>query len=547
MVRVLLKFLRSAEGVSLTFFVVAMPAFIGLSLLAIDIGRGNNLHYDLQKAVDALAIAGAKELDGGPFAIQRADAAIDNIVRNGSRFSDGGGTSRFDLSNVQVTYLCGLPADDDEEINAQDASDAGFTVDCPPDEDWDDVGYGTDDPRIAAFVWVQISGANAESYTTLFPVNLISNDTVQMGAQAVAGGPLTVNGDVCGIAPIWICNPFEDMPFSTTELSSLAQMTDRYTDSTETVKNPWYGRSMAFRPQPNTGTMIPGNFGYLRTSEGNGASALGRALAYPDNGECFNKGSAPTEPGFKASVEKGWNTRFGKYDGFGLNASNAPPAPNTRDGRNAQNRNLWDNGNALEPAPDDSGFHFKHWDDAVASDITLADDIQFTVGNGEWGFQDYLAVNHPLRTNSDFPSEWFDQVDPDTGSPIPDTAMTPSRFDMYMHEIENNMVTDESLGPDLSAATTGDGETGIPEGFTPAQVENNSWDRRLVKAAVVNCRRHEGQGQTNVKVIGVVSLFMLHAVNQNEAIHMELYDVSGFDGNGSLDDNLILADTVLYR
>ncbi len=58
-------------------FVAAMlPVFFGGALLAVDAARLFNLQTLLQKGADALAVAGAKELDGRATAIARANAAI---------------------------------------------------------------------------------------------------------------------------------------------------------------------------------------------------------------------------------------------------------------------------------------------------------------------------------------------------------------------------------------------------------------------------------------------------------------------------------------
>ena len=63
---------------------------IGLAVLVIDASRFSNLHTALQKGADALALAGAAELDRKPTAITRADAAIANLVANKHKFSTAG-------------------------------------------------------------------------------------------------------------------------------------------------------------------------------------------------------------------------------------------------------------------------------------------------------------------------------------------------------------------------------------------------------------------------------------------------------------------------
>src|SRR5262249_11747626 len=84
------RFLRSEEGTAFVFLALTLPVLMGFTLLAVDVGRGNNLHYDAQKAADALALAGARELNGQSDALTRAQSAISNLVQNQERLNTGG-------------------------------------------------------------------------------------------------------------------------------------------------------------------------------------------------------------------------------------------------------------------------------------------------------------------------------------------------------------------------------------------------------------------------------------------------------------------------
>ena len=79
------RILWDDRGYALVLTLLFMPVFIGLSLIIIDLGRGNNAHSDLQAAADALALAAAGELDGGPDSITRAKEAMAE-VRNSVSF-----------------------------------------------------------------------------------------------------------------------------------------------------------------------------------------------------------------------------------------------------------------------------------------------------------------------------------------------------------------------------------------------------------------------------------------------------------------------------
>ena len=66
--------------------------------MALDGGRATSLQSQLQKGADALATAGAAELDRAPNSTTRAVAAINNLVTNSSVFGTGG------AANVTVSY-----------------------------------------------------------------------------------------------------------------------------------------------------------------------------------------------------------------------------------------------------------------------------------------------------------------------------------------------------------------------------------------------------------------------------------------------------------
>ena len=116
-------------------------------------------HYtDLQNAVDAMALTGARELDGRDDAITRAEAAIEKLA-NTAAFAGGGAgmslgsslTVSYDAgddaaSTVTVTFLKAIPDDDDDPI-------PGSMV--------------TTDPNEAAYAWV---AAKPQAMQTIFPI-----------------------------------------------------------------------------------------------------------------------------------------------------------------------------------------------------------------------------------------------------------------------------------------------------------------------------------------------------------------------------------------
>src|SRR6476619_2893330 len=69
-------FWRDTDGIILPYVTVMLIVIIGVSVLALDGSRYMSLQTQLQHGADALALAGAAELDRTPTAIERANKAI---------------------------------------------------------------------------------------------------------------------------------------------------------------------------------------------------------------------------------------------------------------------------------------------------------------------------------------------------------------------------------------------------------------------------------------------------------------------------------------
>src|SRR6202047_3398740 len=106
-------FWGDTDGVILPYVTMMLVVVVGVSVLALDGSRYLSLQTQLQKGADALALAGAAELDRTPTVIERAINAINSLVTNASLF--GSGPDR----NVQVArirFLGSLPARDSDPI-----------------------------------------------------------------------------------------------------------------------------------------------------------------------------------------------------------------------------------------------------------------------------------------------------------------------------------------------------------------------------------------------------------------------------------------------
>ena len=194
-----MRFFKSESGYALVLTLLFMPVFIGMSLLVIDISRGNNAQSDLQAAADALALAGARELDGGVTSIDRAIEAMGNVSNTVSFlgrtdeaaatelvFEVGGGVD----NDFTVVFLSALPANDDIPLT-QAYLDANAVTNA--------VGSDQGD---ALFVYVRAQSRDLSPFFGLFFEGVNQVVDVPVAAQAVA----TYRSAACNVTPLFICN-----------------------------------------------------------------------------------------------------------------------------------------------------------------------------------------------------------------------------------------------------------------------------------------------------------------------------------------------------
>jgi len=171
-----IAFCRDTSGIILPYVTLLLTVLVGTSVLALDGARYMSLQSQLQNGADALALAGAAELDQHSDSITRSTNAINNLVTNSTLYA----------GNVQVStiqFLSSLPASDHTQIT-------GANV--------------TTDPTLAKFVRVTVTPV---TLSTILPASFFGGtNSVTAGAEAVAGFPNTV---ACNFPPIFICNPYE--------------------------------------------------------------------------------------------------------------------------------------------------------------------------------------------------------------------------------------------------------------------------------------------------------------------------------------------------
>ena len=167
------------DGAIIPYLAMMLAVIIGLSALVLDGGRLMNLQTQLQNGADALALAGAAELDRRPDSIIRAEAAIRDLIANPLR---GLGVDQT-VKVSGIDFLQSLPVSDDLPVTSANL---------------------TDDPTLAAYVQVTVAPVILQ---TIFPVSLTAGRVnIGLSAQSVAG----YDQVVCNIVtPLYVCNPFE--------------------------------------------------------------------------------------------------------------------------------------------------------------------------------------------------------------------------------------------------------------------------------------------------------------------------------------------------
>jgi Flp pilus assembly protein TadG len=163
------------DGVILPYVAIMLGVIIGLSALALDGSRLMSVQTQLQNGADALALAGAAELDRRPDSIIRARAAIQDLVKNPISGAEIGQMAEV----TSVDFLQSLPVSDDLPITTANL---------------------TEDPTLAAYVQVTLKPIAMQA---IFPVSVTR---MIVGAQSIAG----YDQIVCNAQPLFVCNPFEN-------------------------------------------------------------------------------------------------------------------------------------------------------------------------------------------------------------------------------------------------------------------------------------------------------------------------------------------------
>ena len=452
------------SGIALLYITVMLPVVVGLALLAVDVGRIWNLQSSLQHGSDALALAGAGELDQRPDAIDRANRAIANLVAtNKSVF--GTTVVTIDENSIgQPCYSASLPADPLPYPACMPASTATER----------EASSAT-----ARFVRVTVTPV---SFNTIFPVSFLGgSNSSASSAEAVAG----FQAAVCNFTPLFICNPFEP-PTGVTDVfadyglyAHIASIANRR-------------RIFQFKSHDNASQWSPGNYGFLEANAGPGAKALGQSIAAPYSAGCYVQNGVYTKPGNTTVLKNAFNVRFDLYDGS-YKKDDYPPAQNVRKGHIVKKLS----GGGTAQACNDSN-HISAYTSILANpayDVVmgLPRDSCFAtnsctlaggrMGNGDWGGDTASSVTVP-----DFEQYWATNFggsrpnDP-SGTQYSNSNL-PTRYDIYRYEIDNSLLATNSAGRTISGKTYN--ENGLPNCNTGAGMAIP--DRRIIYGAILNCR-----------------------------------------------------------
>jgi Putative Flp pilus-assembly TadE/G-like len=418
------------DGTVLPYVALMLAVIIGLAALAIDGSRLMSVQTQLQNAADALALAGAAELDRRPDSIIRAEAAIRGLIAN--PVTGAGPEKIAEVSGID--FLGSLPPSDDLPITTANL---------------------TDDPTLAAYVQVTVKPV---AMLTIFPISVLAGrKSISVGAQSVAG----YDQVLCNVTPLYVCNPFEASGMT------YYQATQALVEASQDPGS----RHRLIRlagSQINGGAYGAGTVGYIAPDTGRlPVAACGpgarygvpQGLAASEVRACFRLSAVNLLPSEDQPAMAGLNTRFDIYaNGFDACRVYAPDQ-NVRKGYITVGNANWCSavpGGPNWPMPTAQGAALPVDQNMIRANGTF--DSSIALGNGVWNCVAYWSVAHA--------------VGPGQNSPPPGctTAATISRYNVYSYEM--NFLGDRSLAA----------ETGAPQCAPPGET-----GRRVVYAAVMNC------------------------------------------------------------
>ena len=464
---------KNSDGAVAPTVALSLIGLVAIGGVAFDYAHLAAMHTELQQAADQAALAAATQLDGQSGAIARATAAAQSLITNKTLLAGGGGSN---VVTVPTITFCS--AFDDSVVSTASACTVTTT------------------DNNAKVVWVQVGGRTA-NYTLTPIVGLFNSGTI--GGQAVA----SISSAICKTPPVMLCNPAE--PSGNTN------------------------NNLPFTPAPGVGltlvtgnATVPGNFGWLQSTAGSGASTLAELLGYnTPPGACQPADGVTTKTGMDTSVLNAFNTRFDVYANGNQTCPNqaggtCSPSDVTRKdlvcGTNGANPTACQNNATWSEASKPyrlAGGTVADLPTSGTSDPTMMgyppDECHMTsgagscgvTGDGHWDRNAYFRVNYGWDALT-----WQAQ----TG-----LSASATRYQVYKWERANTDPNGKGIGvPQRDGSTKnygfGQPATGNP-GAAPA---NNQEDRRVMAIAVLNCQALSVHGMsTNVPVATWMDVFLV--------------------------------------
>jgi Flp pilus assembly protein TadG len=424
------EFWDDCDGAIIPYLALMLAVIIGLSALAMDGSRLMSLQTQLQNGADALALAGAAELDRRPDSIIRAQAAIHNLIVN----PVSGAENNQAVQVSGIDFLQSLPATDDLPLTSADL---------------------TDDPTLAAYVQVTVKPVTMQ---TIFPVSLSTGRlNISLSGQAVAG----YDQIVCNVTPLYVCNPFEMQGMTYYQATqALVAASQDLASQRRLIR--------LTGSQLSNGAYSAGSIGYIAASTGffpgstcgpGSAYGVPQALAASGVRACFRLSSVNLLPSDDRPAMDGLNTRFDIYANGFNDCRIYAPDKNVRKGFTTVGNANWCNAtpwgpNWPMPSPEAASLPVDQ--NMIRGNGTLNPAVSF--GDGIWNCAAYWSVAHYIGPGKNLPP------------PGCTAAATISRYAVYRYEM--SFLNDRSLGT----------ETGAPLCAPPG--EDN---RRIITAAIINC------------------------------------------------------------
>lgn len=470
---------RDRRGAVAPTVALSLVGLIAAGGLAFDYAHLASLDTELQQAADQAALAAATQLDGTANARARATAAASQIVSNVAMFANDG--SNRALSVFAVAFCSAY--DDDVADNLADPATAPTGCTLATSDANAKVAVVTMASRRAFYAMTPIAGA-------------VSSPNLSARAAAHIGSA------ICKVPPVMICNPDEPV-------GNINELLDY---------NP--ARGTGLRLVTGNAT-VPGNFGWLEAGLGNGTQALAGQLGYNTPlGPCQAISGVTTKTGMDTAVLNAFNTRFDVYANGNTTCPSqgggtCSPALNVRkdltcDPNNAGTGCKNDTWEWTRP-PDNPTWGQPLPANGSADPLIMGHprDICHTgpssqhtcgiAGNGIWDVNAYFRVNYGITTEA----AWRTLIGVATG--------IPARYDVYKWEISNPNGTGTmgmNFPQNIAAKKTGfsypaTGRAGVGE-------SSSQPDRRIIAAAVLNCRALSINGKTtNVPVPTWLKLFLV--------------------------------------